>query len=473
MRIAGTESLFRRWSTVPIAALTAVVLMATTGSVAADPDPAPVPVQPALPFPIPPSPPELDPAFYQPDPAIVAAKQPGEIIAAREVHVSLYSVLPYNVDSWQLSFRSTNTRGEPIAAVTTVAKPRGNNNGVPRNLLSFQFAPDSMAQYCSPSYVLQLASVPPNITGALNIPAEFINAVTTLGLGWALNMPDYDAPYMAFGAGPLNARITLDSIRAAENFELLGLEGARTKVGLLGYSGGAIATGHTAELKASYAPELNIVGSAMGGIPADLVRMIKLASNNVGSGLLLSGMLAAAREYPELAAYYEQHMNDFGKAMAVVKAPFCLWSAAVLPFVNLQGLFDSPDVFSDPAPAAVFEKLRMGHATPDMPVFMFNSNPDWIVPIGPVNDLYASYCKDPKARVEYMRDNFSEHFSLMVIAWAKETQWLKDRFDGVPVADGCVFNDVGTMMLDESTWPEWLRKVGTFAMGVFQYPIGN
>ncbi|MEU0875178.1 lipase family protein [Nocardia brasiliensis] len=469
MRVVGLRYLLRRWATVPFAVLCAVGLVAAAGTVSAEP----VPVQPVLPFPIPPTPPEFDPAFYEPDPAVVAAKKPGEIIAAREVHVSLYSVLPYNVDAWQLSFRSTNTRDEPIAAVTTVVKPRGDNNGVPRNLLSYQFAPDSSAKYCSPSYVLQLASVPPNITGALNIPAEFINAITTVGLGWALNMPDYDGPDMAFGAGPLNARITLDSIRAAENFDLLGLEGTATKVGLLGYSGGAIATGHAAELKASYAPELNVVGSAMGGIPADLVRMIKLASNNAGSGLLLSGMLAAAREYPELAQYYDQHMNGFGKAMAAVKAPFCLWSAAVLPFVNLPGLFDSPDVFSDPVPAAVFEKLRMGHSTPDMPVFMFQSNPDWIVPVGPVNDLYAHYCQDPNARVEYMRDNFSEHFSLLAIAWAKETTWLKDRFDGVPVQQGCVFNDVGSMALDPATWPEWLRKVATFVPAVFQYPIGN
>lgn len=469
MPVVEARPPLRRWSLIPLAVLCAVGLVASAATAPAEP----VPVQPVLPFPIPPTPPEFDPAFYEPDPALVAAKRPGEIIAAREVHVSLYSMLPYNVDAWQLSFRSTNTRNEPIAAVTTVVKSRGDNNGVPRNLLSFQFAPDSSAKYCSPSYVLQQASVPPNITGAFNIPAEFINAITAVGLGWALNMPDYDGGNMAFGAGPLNARITLDSIRAAENFDLLGLAGVETKVGLLGYSGGAIATGHTAELKASYAPELDVVGSVMGGIPADLVRMIKLASNNVGSGLLLSGMLAAAREYPELSEYYDRYLNGFGKAMAVVKAPLCIWSAAVLPFLNLPGLFDSPDVFSDPIPAAVFDKLRMGHSTPDMPVFMFQANPDWIVPVAPVNDLFGTYCADPKARVEYTRDNFSEHFSLMVIAWAKEFTWLKDRFDGVPVAQGCVFNDVGSMALDQSTWPEWLRKVATFVPAVFQYPIGN
>ncbi|MGY2061793.1 lipase family protein, partial [Nocardia gipuzkoensis] len=76
---------------------------------------------------MPPSPPELDPAFYAPPAEVVASKQPGEIIAAREVHLAFYSAVPFNIDAWQLSFRSTNTRGEPIAAVTTVMKPRGDN----------------------------------------------------------------------------------------------------------------------------------------------------------------------------------------------------------------------------------------------------------------------------------------------------------------------------------------------------------
>ncbi len=31
----------------------------------------------------------------------------------------------------------------------------------------------------------------------------------------------------------------------------------------------------------------------------------------------------------------------------------------------------------------------------------------------------------------------------------------------------------GSMALDQSTWPEWLRRVGTIVQGIFQYPMGN
>ncbi|WP_082876369.1 lipase family protein [Nocardia pseudobrasiliensis] len=462
----------RRWPLIISLVAASVVAVVQSGVAAADSPP--VPVQPALQFPVPPSPPELDPAFYDPPAEVVASKQPGEIIAAREVHLAFYSVIPFNIDAWQLSFRSTNTRGEPIAAVTTVMKPRGDNGGQARNLLSYQFPTDSLAQYCQPSYVMQQASVPGTITGQFDIPFEFVAPLTALGAGWAVNMPDHDGPKTAFGAGPLEGRITLDSIRAAENFAPAGLPGRATKVGIAGYSGGAIATGHAAELHASYAPDLNIVGAIAGGNQPDLRDTIALANNNLGSALIMGGMIGVSREYPELDAYFKQHMNGFGQAMfGWPKNSLCLWGAGILPFVNIVGLFDSPDPFHDPVPAKVFDAISLGHSTPDMPEFLYQSNPDEFAPVGPVNRLVDKYCQDPKARVTYVRDNFSEHISLEIVSIARVLTWLKDRFDGVPVPDGCDIHQEGSMALDPASWPVWLQGVNTLLGGLLQQPIGS
>ena len=63
---------------------------------------------------------------------------------------------------------------------------------------------------------------------------------------------------------------TLDSLRAALSSPATGLTGT-TKIGLAGYSGGAIATEWAAQLAPTYAPEINsdIVGAAMGGVLVD------------------------------------------------------------------------------------------------------------------------------------------------------------------------------------------------------------
>ncbi|MFI5779062.1 lipase family protein [Nocardia sp. NPDC051570] len=456
-----------------IICLVAACVAAVVHSGAALADAPPVPVQPALPFPVPPSPPEFDPAFYNPPADVVASKQPGEIIAAREVHLGFYSIVPLNIDAWQLSFRSTNTRGEPIAAVTTVMKPRGDNGGQPRNLLSYQFPEDSNAQYCAPSYALQQASIPGQITGQFDIPFEFVLPLTALGTGWAVAMPDHEGPNSAFAAGPLEGRITLDGIRAAEDFQPMGLPGRDTKVGMAGYSGGAMATDHAAELHASYAPDLNIVGAMAGGNQPDLRDTIALASNNLGSGLILSGMFGVAREYPELDAYIQQHMNAFGKAMIGPKNALCLWSAAIVPFVNITGLFDTPDPMHDRVLTKVFDEISLGHSTPDMPEFLYQSNPDEFAPVGPVNRLVDKYCADPKARVQYVRDNFSEHITLEIDSLPRVLLWMKDRFDGVPVPGGCDIHQEGSMALDPATWPVWLQGVNTLLGGILQQPIGS
>ena len=61
----------------------------------------------------------------------------------------------------------------------------------------------------------------------------------------------------------------LDSIRATTAYSDIGIQ-AGAKVALWGYSGGATAVGWAAALHKTYAPEVNLVGVAQGGTPANL-----------------------------------------------------------------------------------------------------------------------------------------------------------------------------------------------------------
>ncbi|QBS45304.1 lipase family protein [Nocardia sp. CS682] len=447
--------------------------MANVTIAAAEPAETTVPVQPALPFPVPPLPPEFDPSFYQPAQYIIDSKQPGDIIAARQVHLAGLSVLPINIESWQLSYRSNNGRGEAIAAVTTVMRPTGDNHGKPRNLLSYQFPIDSLAHYCDPSYALQLASVP-TVTGQLDVPAEAAFPLAAAQMGWAVSMPDHQGPRSAYAAGPLSGHITLDGIRAAENFAPLGLNGSATRVGLSGYSGGAIPTGHAAELRATYAPELNIVGAAEGGIAARPGAVIDMASSNAPAGLILAAAIGVSRDYPELAQYLDQHMTPLGKDLVAAKSNVCmLYQALMIPFADIRAMFDTPDGLHSPTVLRILDETNMGRRVPDVPMFMYQSNPDWIIPVGPVNDLVDRYCHDPKASIEYTRDHFSEHISLAVIAAPRTLLWLADRFAGIPPIEGCRATDVGSMALDPATWPKWADILGGTIAGLLGLPVGS
>nr|WP_316574130.1 lipase family protein [Nocardia canadensis] len=422
-------------------ALATGVLAAATVVVA-----GPVAAEPAAvaPAPVIPLPPELDPGFYLPPAEVVAATAPGAIIAARQVRIADFGVLPIDVDAWQVSYRSNNSRDEAIPAVATVIKPRG-QAPQPRKLLSVQLAEDSTAGYCAPSYALQHLSVAP-LAGQIVVPAEFLFAQAALAQGWAVVVPDHQGPNSAYAAGPLAGRITLDGIRAATSFAPLEV-GPTAPVGLYGYSGGSIATGHAAELKATYAPELNIVGAAEGGVGADLGAALSMANNQLTSGLVFAAVLGLTREYPDFAAYLEQRLDPLGRGLSAIKSPLCVqYQSALLPFLNLTGMIGSDgNPLDDPPVATMLEATRMGKSTPDMPMFLWHSAWDEILPLGATDTLVDTYCRDPKASVTYTRDHASEHIVAEVVGGPAALLWLRERLEGIPATTGCTTSDAGTM----------------------------
>ncbi|WP_238420811.1 lipase family protein [Gordonia sp. 'Campus'] len=433
-----------------------------------------VPVAPPLPFPVPPAIPEFDPDFYLPPPAVVAAKKPGDLISARRVHVAALSVIPVNVDAWQISYRSTNTRGEPIPAVATLLKPKGPAKSGPSKLVSWQSAEDSTAMYCAPSYALQQGSIPGQLTGSADSSLEILQITSLVGAGWSVVIPDHQGPESAFAAGPLAGRITLDGIRGARNFAPLGLKDD-LRVGLMGYSGGAIATGWAAELHSGYAPELPIVGAAEGGVPANIRALVDLADRNAASGLIMAGIIGVSREYQELESFLARHMNPLGRALFATKNPLCLtYQAALAPFVDIKGLVNLPgDPLDYPTPRKVLGELNMGKTTPRFPMFIYQSNPDWIAPVGPVNELVRTYCADDAARVKYVRDHFSEHITLAVEGFAPAIVWLRDRLDGKSAPAGCTTTDQGSMALDPTTWRAFVNLVGNNLALAINQQLGN
>ncbi|MBY8862801.1 lipase family protein [Nocardia sp. CA2R105] len=435
------------------------------GPAAAGPQADAVPVRPVAPIPVPP---ELDPVFYHPSAAAVAGAAPGQIIAARQVNVANFGAIPVNVDAWQVSYRSKDSRDRPIAAVATVLKPRGST---PDKLLSVQIAEDSLAQYCSPSYAVQQWSISPFV-GQVVAPAEFVIAQGALQQGWGVVIPDHQGPNQAYAAGPLAGRITLDGIRATRNFEPMRLT-RDARIGLYGYSGGAIATGHAAELHESYAPELNIVGAAEGGVPADLGVTLDVANGQATAGLVLAAVQGLSREYPDFAAFLDENMDPVGRAITTVQSNLCVQYVSAFPFLNIKGMLRVPgDPMRQPAVRDVVNQTRMGKTVPDMPMYIWQGNPDEIIPVGQVNTLVDTYCAHPQARVLYTREHFAEHVATEISGVAPALLWMRDRLDGVAAQPGCHTNDVGWLALDPAGQQLLAQTFGETFASFFGKPIG-
>ncbi|MEU8899702.1 lipase family protein [Nocardia sp. NPDC048505] len=452
------------------AGLTVAVCPVMADNVAAQP----VPVSPALPFPMPPAPPYLDPAFYQPDPGTVAAARPGEILSARQVNLANFWLIPLNTNAWQVSYRSTNTRGEAIPAVATVIVPHRPAPTGQRGLVSFQFAEDSLSINCAPSYTLQMGSLPNPLNPVIG--AEFVEVQAMLQLGHAVVIPDHQGPNAAYAAGPLGARITLDGIRAAQNFEPAGLPGTATRTTLWGYSGGAIPTAHAAELHDDYAPELNLVGSVAGGLLADIRESIDYNNGTSAfGGAVLGGLFGVAREYPLLNDFINRYMNPLGKAVRVVHENQCVaLQFAGFPFVNIKGLFDYPggDPMSAPELQPLLDELTLGkRGAPRSPLYLYEAPLDEVMPINAVNRTYDAYCKDPNASVFYTRELLSEHGIAAVAGAGSAALWLNDRLNGIPAPTGCNNRDVLTQLTDPGALAAFVNAIGQTLASALGMPI--
>ncbi|MCP2278690.1 lipase family protein [Nocardia amikacinitolerans] len=454
-------------------ALTAGLTVALCPVVVSDAVAEPVPVAPPLPFPVPPAPPYLDPAFYQPDPARVAAAQPGEILRARQVNLANFWLIPLNVKAWQLSYRSTNTRGEPIPAVATVIVPHRPAPTGERGLLAFQFAEDSLSVNCAPSYALQMGSLPNPLNPV--IPFEFIELQAMLQLGHAVVVPDHQGPNSAYAVGPLGGRITLDAIRAAENFEPAGLPGPSTRAAMWGYSGGAIPTAHAAELQPEYAPELNLVGAAAGGLLADVAAGIDYNNGTSAfTGAVFGGLLGVASEYPEVDRFLDRYMNPLGQALRVVHEGQCVAvQFAGFPFLNIKGLFDYPgDPLRAPEVQGILAELALGNrGTPQSPLYLYQAPFDEAMPINAVNKLYDTYCADPDAQVSYTRDILAEHGIAAVAGAGSAAMWLNDRLNGVPAPEECSNRDVASQILDPGALAAFVGAIGQTLASALGVPV--
>jgi hypothetical protein len=375
-----------------------------------------------------PPPPQSDP-FYQP-PSGYESTAPGTVLRSRAVDVAAFGALPQKVQAWQVLYRTTDTKDNPQATVTTVLLPWGARPDADRPLLSYQVAEDSAAPQCAISYQLRQGAGNENIVAQ----AEILLINAAVQQGWAVSVPDYEGPRSAYVAGKQAGQATLDGIRASKDFLRLS---PRANIGLWGYSGGALASGWAAELQPGYAPELNIKGIAEGGLPVNPANVLTGANKGPFAGIAMSGIVGLSHAYPELKQFLDTYLTEEGKA-AVAKAATQCNSSNVTTFLfkDLFKYFTIPDPLSRPVPQQVLAEVTMGQHAPAVPVFVYHSVNDELVPGKDTDAVVKKYCA-AGSKITYQRDILSEHIALVITGAPDALNWLKDHLGGKPVANGC------------------------------------
>ncbi|WP_010539919.1 lipase family protein [Dietzia alimentaria] len=395
--------------------------------------------------------PSPDP-WYSSPPPVDSATAPGTILDTRPVTIPPHNVRNFG-RGWQVLVRSNNSHDRPEQIISTIIEPATPWPGPgPRPLVSFNATIDSLGLECMPSHVLPHEF-------SLEMP-PFLQILADRGYG--LVVTDFEGPKAAYAAGRANGRAVLDGIRAARSFVAPGDAAplfGDSRVVQVGYSGGGIATGWAAQLQPVYAPELTgvLVGSSVGGVPADYAELFDTMDGTLGSGLYRAAILGLAREYPELYPL----LNDTGDVLAHLSRDSCAAAnTAAGIFHTPLSLLTSVDPRTDPTVLRVLARNRLGTANPRNgvdprevptgPVQVWHG--DSLVPIGPgpgseqgPGDLFI-----PEWTARRLADEWcaagadvqytpvaGEHVTAAYTAVGPALDWVDDRARGIPFTTGC------------------------------------
>lgn len=402
-----------------------------------------------------------DDPFYSYDGSTpLSSVAPGTVLKTRTLSYHVLG-LPTPVRAVQLLYRSIDAQGRPVANVTSILRPLIGSTS--SRAVSYQSFYDSLNPADSPSRSiaggLSFGGVIPDVEAILIVPL--------LVQGYTVIVPDTQGQHADFAAGPEYGTSTLDSIRASLRSTATGLT-ASTKVGLLGYSGGAIGTGWAAQLAPSYAPDVNarLVGMAEGGVLVDPAHNLKYVSGSQGwAGVMAMAIIGVGRAYD---VDFTPYLSDYGRSIlaklrtasianALFQYPGLTWQQLVKP------AYVDPN--SIPAFVTAVNKLNMGSsATPTIPALIGQGangaiertsgkqagiGPgDGVMIAGDVRSLARKYCATNKS-VTYLQYDSLSH-TLAMVPWAPVAlSWINDRFAGKAAPSNCGSIPVGNPLTPE------------------------
>ncbi|KAJ3494907.1 hypothetical protein NLG97_g3771 [Lecanicillium saksenae] len=235
--------------------------------------------------------------------------------------------------------------------------------------------------------------------------------------GWPVTVPDFLGPKSAFLANVLAGHAVLDGVRAtlaASSFTQLAAEPA-------------VALGDTQEA---------ITGAALGGTCPDILSVMYTINKSVYSGLIATGVVGLANEYPEVASLVAAQLKPEKKSTIDRIRGQCL-GAAVISFM-FQDIFSyvkDPSIFNGTVVKQVVAENNMGQSAPRIPLMVYKGAKDEISPVADTDKLVQWYCGGGTS-VEYRRLASEGHLGLLANGAPAALAWLSDRLNGVAAAPG-------------------------------------
>ncbi|WP_430332845.1 lipase family protein [Rhodococcus sp. ACT016] len=403
--------------------------------------------------------PVADPFYRYDGAAPLSSYAPGTVLKTRTLPYSVVNV-PTPLKAIQVLYRSTDALGRPSANVTSILRPP---NAEPGKVVSYQSFYDSLNPDDGPSRAIAGNSPIGGWTpsgrnfglGGTLASSEAALFGPLLALGYTVVIPDTEGPDADFAAGPEYGTMTLDSLRAARSVPEAGIT-ADARIGLMGYSGGSIATNWASILAPAYAPEINedLIGAAQGGVLVNPANNLRYASGSLGwGGVVGMAVVGVARSYD---VDFDRYLSDRGRevvarledasiANVIAQYPGLTWREMVKP--------EYEDPNSVPEYVDTVNKINMGTAPiPTIPMFIAQAGNgalegtppggpgvgrgDGIMVAADVRALANRYC-DAGLAIQYDEYDTLSHVPGALLWLPGALSWLHDRMVGIPAPTNC------------------------------------
>jgi len=382
-----------------------------------------------------PFPAATDPDRFYAQPSPFPKLAHGTILESRSIAYAPDGVAMSN-QAWQLKFVSQDINGRPIAAVATVVKPTKPASGT-EPLFVDAFPEDALGSQCAPSHWATGSTVDSNDVTEVTLPSD------ALAAGYTLMLPDIEGPFSLYAVGRQEGYIVLDAMTASLKFAPLGLN-AKTPIGETGYSGGAQAVSWASALQPTYVSSLNLVGTASGGTPADILNILEnidgsspeqIAANEAFFSIIYMSAVGINRGYPD---FITPILNTAGVAAAKAMENGCVGKNSdgsagptghFSDYVTVSNFDANPNVTKY---AALDSEPQTG-LYPKSNVFVYQSVTDELIPVAGVDKLVSGWCADGSPLEYYRALNGGDHVTMETQTEPIVFTYLTERFKGLPL----------------------------------------